>query len=87
MITAHIKSSTLLVAMNLMHSQTKVDLITGLKSRTKTGRPDWDEIFRDLEKQHAPHKVDVFFCGPPGLSTQLKSLCNKYGFGYRKENF
>jgi NADPH oxidase 5 len=81
------KSSTLFVAMDLMHSQTKVDLITGLKSRTKTGRPDWDHIFRDLEKQHAPHKVDVFFCGPPGLSTQLKSLCTKYGFGYRKENF
>lgn len=81
------KSSTLFVAMDLLHSQTKVDLITGLKSRTKTGRPDWDAIFSDLAKQHAPHKVDVFFCGPPGLSTQLKSFCNKYGFGYRKENF
>lgn len=81
------KSSTLFVAMDLMHSRTKVDLITGLKSRTKTGRPDWDEIFSDLAKQHAPNKVDVFFCGPPGLSTQLKSLCTKYGFGYRKENF
>ncbi|WP_016949510.1 EF-hand domain-containing protein [Anabaena sp. PCC 7108] len=81
------KSSTLFVAMDLLHSRTKVDLITGLKSRTKTGRPDWDEIFRDLAKQHAPHKIDVFFCGPPGLSTQLKSLCTKYGFGYRKENF
>ena len=81
------KSSTLFVAMDLMHSRTQVDLITGLKSRTKTGRPDWDEIFRDLAKQHAPNKIDVFFCGPPGLSTQLKSLCTKYGFGYRKENF
>ncbi len=81
------KSSTLFVAMDLLHSKTEVDLITGLKSRTKTGRPDWDEIFRDLAKQHAPNKVDVFFCGPPGLSTQLKSLCGKYGFGYRKENF
>ncbi len=81
------KSSTLFVAMDLLHSRTEVDLITGLKSRTKTGRPDWDNIFRDLAKQHAPHKVDVFFCGPPGLSTQLKSLCTKYGFGYRKENF
>lgn len=51
--------------MDLMDSQTKVDLITGLKSRTKTGRPDGDEIFRDLAKQHAPHKVEVFFCGAP----------------------
>jgi len=81
------KSSTLFVAMDLMHSQTQIDLITGLKSRTKTGRPDWDAIFRDVAKQHAPEKVDVYFCGPPGLSLQLRNLCHKYGFGYRKENF
>lgn len=81
------KSSTLFVAMDLMHSQTQIDLITGLKSRTKTGRPDWDVIFRDVAKQHAPEKVDVYFCGPPGLSLQLRNLCHKYGFGYRKENF
>lgn len=81
------KSSTLFVAMDLMHSKTQVDLITGLKSRTKTGRPDWDTIFRDVAKQHAPDKVDVYFCGPPGLSLQLRNLCHKYGFGYRKENF
>ena len=81
------KSSTLFVAMDLLHFQTQVDLITGLKSQTKTGRPDWDQIFHDLATKYAPHKVDVFFCGPPGLSTQLKSLCTKYGFGYRKENF
>jgi predicted ferric reductase/Ca2+-binding EF-hand superfamily protein len=81
------KSSTLFVAMDLMHSQTQIDLITGLKSRTKTGRPDWDTIFRDVAQQHAPEKVDVYFCGPPGLSLQLRNLCHKYGFGYRKENF
>ncbi len=81
------KSSTLFVAMDLMHSKTEVDLITGLKSRTKTGRPDWDTIFRDIAQQHAPEKVDVYFCGPPGLSLQLRNLCHKYGFGYRKENF
>jgi NAD(P)H-flavin reductase len=81
------KSSTLFVAMDLMHSQTQVDLITGLKSRTQTGRPDWEEIFQDVAQQHAPNKVDVYFCGPPGLSLQLRNLCHKYGFGYRKENF
>ncbi len=68
------KSSTLFVAMDLMHSRTKVDLITGLKSRTKTGRPDWDEIFRDLAKQHTPHKVDVFFCESWTLNTVKESL-------------
>lgn len=81
------KSCTLFAAMDLMHSQTQIDLITGLKSRTNTGRPDWDEIFSNIAQKHAPHKADVFFCGPPGLSLQLRNLCLKYGFGYRKENF
>ena len=74
------KSSTLFVAMDLMHSQTQVDYITDLKSRTKTGHPDWDNIFRDSAKQHARNKVDVFFCGLPGLFTQLKSFCRKSKF-------
>jgi hypothetical protein len=81
------KSSTVFVAIDLMHSQTQVDLIAGLKIRTQTGGPDWEEIFRDVAQQHAPNKVDVYICGPPGLSLQLSNLCHKYGFGYRKENF
>ncbi len=82
-----LKSSTLFVAMDLMHSQTKVDLITGLKSQTKTGRPDWSQIFGDVANEHSDSKVDVFFCGPPGLSKQLKALSDRYQFNYRKENF
>ncbi|MDY6803201.1 MAG: ferric reductase-like transmembrane domain-containing protein [Cyanobacteriota bacterium] len=81
------KSSTLFVAMDLMHAETKVDLITGLKSQTQTGRPDWSDIFRDVADEHSGHKVDVFFCGPPGLSNQLKRLSDKHQFNYRKENF
>ncbi|MDY6784107.1 MAG: EF-hand domain-containing protein [Cyanobacteriota bacterium] len=81
------KSCTLYMAMDLMHAQTQVDLISGLKSRTKTGRPDWDADFRAIAAQHQSEKVDVFFCGPPGLSRVLNRLAHQYGFGYRKENF
>ena len=34
-----------------MHKKTKTDLITGLKTRTKAGRPDWDDLFQDIKKQ------------------------------------
>ncbi|MEG4633024.1 hypothetical protein QUB56_26130 [Microcoleus sp. AR_TQ3_B6] len=60
------KSSTLFVAMDLMYSQTQVNLIAGLKIRTQTGRPDWEEIFQDVAQPDAPNKVDVYFCGSPG---------------------
>ncbi|MDY7013053.1 MAG: ferric reductase-like transmembrane domain-containing protein, partial [Cyanobacteriota bacterium] len=81
------KSCTLYMAMDLMHAQTQVDLISGLRSPTKTGRPDWDSEFRAIAAQHQSEKVDVFFCGPPGLSRILNQLAHQYGFGYRKENF
>ena len=28
--------------------QSKRDLITGLKTRTIAGRPNWDKVFRDI---------------------------------------
>jgi NAD(P)H-flavin reductase len=55
--SSDMKSSTLFVAMDLMHAQTQVDLITGLKVRTKTGRPDWDTIFAMWQSNTRPIKL------------------------------
>ena len=81
------KSSTLFIAMDLLHEKTQVDLITGLKTQTKTGRPDWNTIFQEIRAEHKGQKVDVYFCGSPGLSRVLKKECDKFEFNYRKENF
>ena len=31
--------------------QSKRDLITGLKTRTNAGRPNWDKVFKELQAQ------------------------------------
>jgi hypothetical protein len=31
--------------------------------------------------------VDVYFCGPPALGTELREQCWKYGFFYHEEKF
>ena len=54
------------------------DAITGLRSRTNFGRPNWDVVFRGVRKVHAPGEVGVFFCGPKGLGSALHVNCNKY---------
>ncbi|KAG0728255.1 NADPH oxidase 5 [Chionoecetes opilio] len=64
----------------------KRDLITGLKTRTNAGRPNWDKVFKQLCNQQKG-KITVFYCGPPTLARTLRYKCDEYGFDFRKEIF
>jgi hypothetical protein len=66
--------------------QEKRDLITGLKTRTNAGRPNWDKVFKQLLDQQKG-KVTVFYCGPPQLGRILRVKCDQFGFSFRKEVF
>ncbi|KAL0581693.1 hypothetical protein V5O48_000399 [Marasmius crinis-equi] len=73
------------------------DTITSLRAPTHFGRPNWDKAFENIVGRHSYTDVGVFYCGPPGLSKDLHSMCNKYSdprfkgtrFFYKKalENF
>ncbi|KAJ3390988.1 hypothetical protein HDU84_006660 [Entophlyctis sp. JEL0112] len=71
------------------------DAITGLKSKTIFGRPNFDQIFQELRAQHPGTDAGVFFCGPKPISATLHKACNKWTdasangmrFYYGKENF
>jgi len=80
------KSVLLQMALDLLHVQSKRDLVTGLKSRTNAGRPNWDKVFTKIKEQRVG-KVTVFFCGNPTLAKVLKTKCAQFGFIFRKENF
>lgn len=72
-----------------------LDEITQLQSKTNFGRPNWNNIFKNLRDNHLGEDIGVFFCGPAVLSKQLYSLCGKWTdttgtgtkFVYHKENF
>ncbi|XP_013785082.1 NADPH oxidase 5-like [Limulus polyphemus] len=81
-----IRALGLQLALELMHEKEKRCLITGLKTRTQPGRPNWDMVFRSIAEQ-CKGRVTVFFCGPPQLARTLHTKCNKYGFTFRKEVF
>ncbi|KAG8405765.1 hypothetical protein J3458_021699 [Metarhizium acridum] len=90
-LTAKIKSDD---ATNIMINDANADkdTITGLRSPTNFGRPNWDMIFRGVRKLHSPGEAGVFFCGPKGLGSALHVYCNKYtepgfSFVWGKENF
>ncbi|KAL1896227.1 hypothetical protein Cpir12675_002873 [Ceratocystis pirilliformis] len=90
-LTARIKADD---AANIMinDANAEKDAITGLRSPTNFGRPNWDMIFRGVRKLHTPAECGVFFCGPKGLGSALHIFCNKYSdpgfsFVWGKENF
>ena len=45
------KAVGLQLALDLMHEKEKRDLVTGLKSRTNAGRPNWNKVFTQLRQQ------------------------------------
>ena len=80
--------------LNLEFEKTGIDAITGLKTRTFWGRPDWDKIFEKMTSTYRDQDVGVFFCGAPIISKELRVMCERYTntsggarFTYLKENF
>ncbi len=39
-----VKAVGLQMAMEILHKKSNKDLLTGLKTKTQSGRPDWNEV-------------------------------------------
>jgi predicted ferric reductase len=75
------------MAREMMQESGVTDLITGLRTHTHLGAPDWEEMLSAIAKKHAPAQVDVFFCGPPGLGAKLRPICERLVMTFREEKF
>jgi predicted ferric reductase len=84
---AGMASMGLEVARAIMRSGGRKDYVTGLRTETHVGPPDWDTMLGAISKNHAPETVEVFFCGPPGLETKLQKMCKKHGMTFTAEKF
>jgi predicted ferric reductase len=64
-------------------------LLTRLRLRTHThlGHPDFPVVLQDIASKHATGPVNVFFCGPPGLSRKLREICRQLHLPFREERF
>ncbi|XP_043844130.1 NADPH oxidase 5 [Dromiciops gliroides] len=80
------KAIGLQMALDLLAKKENKDSITGLKTRTQPGRPDWSKVFQKVAAENKG-KVQVFFCGSPALAKVLKSHCEQFSFRFFKENF
>ncbi|XP_023803412.1 NADPH oxidase 5, partial [Cyanistes caeruleus] len=81
-----VKALGLQLALDLLAAQEKRDSISGLRSRTQPGHPDWDKLFGKVAAERRG-KVRVFFCGSAGLARIIRRHCRSFGFAFSKENF
>jgi hypothetical protein len=51
------------------------------------GVPDWEKLLGAVARERKPARVDVFFCGPPGLAAKLRPICARLGMSFREERF
>ena len=70
-----------------LHDAGRSDVVTGLRTQTHMGPPDWEPLLAAIVAEHAPAPVDVFFCGPPGLGAKLRPLCARLGMPFHWERF
>ena len=69
------------------------EAITVSKTPTYYGRPNFNELFKCLRKEHQDTNIGVFFCGPKPLANQLLQMCDSHSdingtkFFFHKENF
>ncbi len=75
------------LARDLLHSLGQRDVVTGLRTKTHMGHPDWERTLREIAEQHAPASVDVYFCGPDGLANKVRPICERLGMQFRQEHF
>ncbi|XP_067091327.1 NADPH oxidase 5 [Osmerus mordax] len=80
------KAIGLQMALDLLAKKEKRDSITGLRTRTQPGRPEWGKVFQKVAEEKKG-KVHVFYCGSPALAKIIKAQCENFGFHFYKENF
>ncbi|NWV66226.1 NOX5 oxidase, partial [Malurus elegans] len=80
------KALGLQVALDLLAAKENRDSITGLRTRTQPGRPDWAKVFGNLAQERRG-QVRVFFCGSAGLAKEIREHCRHFGFRFSRENF
>jgi NADPH oxidase 5 len=83
----NIAALALNLARNLSHEIGKPDWVTGLRTQTRVGAPDFDSELAAISARHAPEPVDVFFCGPPGLGRKLSATCRRLALRFHEEVF
>jgi NADPH oxidase len=75
------------VARHELGAQQKGDIVTGLRSHTTFGAPDFDRLLEGFYRSVDLPRPQVFFCGPAPLGRTVARSCRRLGLRFRSERF
>lgn len=78
---------TLDLARALLADHTRSDVVTGLRARTRFGRPDFDALLAGFAATPGLPPPEVFLCGPAPLARSVAQVCDRLGLTFRYERF
>ena len=77
---------SLALALELLYNKSRRDVVTGLKTQCRPGRPDWHTVLANIQKSSS-YKVSVFYCGAPQAADIIQPICDQLDFDFKKEIF
>jgi predicted ferric reductase/Ca2+-binding EF-hand superfamily protein len=75
------------VAQHILRRRQESDIITGLRTHTTLGAPDFDRLLEGFYRSPHLPRPQVFFCGPPPLGRVIARSCRRLGLRFRQERF
>jgi respiratory burst oxidase len=75
------------VAQHVMRAKREGDIITGLRTRTSMGMPDFDRLLESFYRHPGLPRPAVFFCGPAPLGRVVARSCRRLKLSFRSERF
>ena len=77
---------SLALALELLYNKSRRDVVTGLRTQCRPGRPDWHTVLADIHERSS-YKVSVFYCGAPQAADIIQPICDQFDFLFKKEIF
>ena len=72
------------IATDVTDSQTNIDLVDNLWSKSSFGIPNWEKIFSEFGENR---NQKVFYSGPNKFSKDLKKACKKSRYQFKRGSF
>lgn len=75
------------VAQKVMRAGSQGDVVTGLRTHTSLGTPDFDRLLESFYRDPGLPRPHVFFCGPPALGRIVAKSSRRLQLAFRSERF
>jgi predicted ferric reductase len=75
------------VAQQVMRAGREGDVVTGLRTHTTMGPPDFDRLLEGFYRNPGLARPQVFFCGPAPLGRIVAKSCRRLRLAFRSERF